>query len=249
MIFRDPKNKDINVKTLIIIPAYNEEKNIQIVVDNLTQCYPQYHYCIINDCSTDRTLEICQKENYHYISLCTNLGIGGGVQTGYLYALENNYDITVQIDGDGQHDPAYIAEMIEAMQKAEADMVIGSRFLKNEGFQTSASRRIGIRLINSLIYMCCGVKITDSTSGLRVCSKRMTKFFANCYAPDYPEPEAIVSAALHGYKVMEYPVVMRERLGGASSINLKRSIYYMFKVTFAILLQKLGALGGQENEH
>lgn len=237
------------MKILIIIPTYNEEQNIQSVVDKLTQNYPQYDYCIVNDCSTDNTLEICRQKNYHYISLCTNLGIGGGVQTGYIYAVENNYDITVQIDGDGQHDPACIAEMIQAMQCQGADMIIGSRFLKNEGFQTTLSRRIGICFINALIYLCCGVKVTDSTSGLRICSKKMTKFFADFYAQDYPEPEAIVSAALHGYKVTEYPVIMHERLGGTSSINLKRSIYYMFKVTFAILLQKFDVWGEKRNEY
>ena len=192
-------------------------------------------------------MDICKSKGYHYISLCTNLGIGGGVQTGYLYAVENNYDVTVQIDGDGQHDPSYIAQMIEVMQTENADMVIGSRFLEKKGFQTSASRRMGIRIINSLIYLCCGIKITDSTSGLRVCSKRITKFFADYYAQDYPEPEAIVTAALHGYKVIEYSVAMKKRIGGSSSINLKRSIYYMFKVTFAILLQKLSALGDRNN--
>ncbi len=235
------------MKTLIIIPTYNEEQNIQTVVDNLIQHYSQYDYCVINDCSTDHTLDICKSKGYHYISLCTNLGIGGGVQTGYLYAVENNYDVTVQIDGDGQHDPSYIAQMIEVMQTENADMVIGSRFLEKKGFQTSASRRMGIRIINSLIYLCCGIKITDSTSGLRVCSKRITKFFADYYAQDYPEPEAIVTAALHGYKVIEYSVAMKKRIGGSSSINLKRSIYYMFKVTFAILLQKLSALGDRNN--
>ena len=235
------------MKTLIIIPTYNEEQNIQTVVDNLIQHYSQYDYCVINDCSTDHTLDICKSKGYHYISLCTNLGIGGGVQTGYLYAVENNYDVTVQIDGDGQHDPSYIAQMIEVMQTENADMVIGSRFLEKKGFQTSASRRMGIRIINSLIYLCCCIKITDSTSGLRVCSKRITKFFADYYAQDYPEPEAIVTAALHGYKVIEYSVAMKKRIGGSSSINLKRSIYYMFKVTFAILLQKLSALGDRNN--
>ena len=231
------------MKILIIIPAYNEEQNIQIVVDNLIQYYPQYDYCIINDCSTDHTLEICKKKGYHYLSLCTNLGIGGGVQTGYLYAVENNYDVTVQIDGDGHHNPAYISEMIEAMQAENADMIIGSRFLKKEGFQTSFPRRMGIQFINNLIYICSGVKVTDSTSGLRVCSKKLTQFFADYYAQDYPEPEAIVAAALHSYKVIEYPVIMSKRLGGKSSINIKRSIYYMFKVTVAIFLQKFSMWG------
>ncbi len=226
-------------KVLIIVPCYNEEDNIEKVIDNIITNFPQYDYLVVNDCSTDRTQEICQKNNYHYVSLSTNLGIGGGVQTGYIYAKENDYDITVQIDGDGQHDPAYIEDMIGELLHQNADMVVGSRFIQNEGFQTSGSRRAGIKIINGLIKICTGVKITDSTSGFRVCSKRMTAFFAENYAQDYPEPEAIVSAALHGYKVIEAPVVMKEREGGTSSINLGRSVYYMIKVTFAILLQKL----------
>lgn len=236
------------MRVLIIIPSYNEEKNICSVVENLRQNYPQYDYVVVNDCSTDRTVEVCQENDYQYISLCTNLGIGGGVQTGYLYAAERDYDITVQIDGDGQHDPAFIGDMIQKMSEAGADMIIGSRFLEKEGFQTSQTRRIGIQIINKLILAIANVKITDATSGLRVCSKRMTAFFAEHYAQDYPEPEAIVAAALHGYKVMEYPVVMCERVNGTSSINIYRSVYYMIKVAFAILLQKFSALGGRSND-
>ncbi|MBQ7943979.1 MAG: glycosyltransferase family 2 protein [Lachnospiraceae bacterium] len=226
------------MRILIIIPCYNEEKNIERVVNNLQKNFPQYDYLIVNDCSTDTTKEICKEKQYNYVSLCTNLGIGGGVQTGYIYAAEKGYDVTVQVDGDGQHDPAYIEKLIDVMQANEADMVIGSRFIQNQGFQTSASRRLGIRIINAVIGLCSGVKITDSTSGFRACSKRMTEFFAKNYAQDYPEPEAIVAATLHGYKVMECPVEMRAREGGTSSINLVRSIYYMIKVTCAIILQR-----------
>ncbi len=235
------------MKVLIIIPCYNESENIEHVIENMSQNFPQYDYCVVNDCSTDDTVEICKKNDYTFVSLCTNLGIGGGVQTGYLYAVENDYDITVQIDGDGQHDPAFIEDMVALMLKEDADMVVGSRFLQKEGFQTSASRRLGIRIINSLIKVCCGATITDSTSGFRVCSKRMTKFFADFYAQDYPEPEAIVSATLNGYKVLEYPVVMHERVGGVSSINLPRSIYYMFKVSFALIIHRLSFIGGKRN--
>lgn len=235
--------EDKSPKILIIIPAYNEEANIVRVIENLKENHSEFDYVVVNDCSTDGTLDVCREENYHYLSLCTNLGIGGGVQTGYLYAVENGYDITVQLDGDGQHDPAYIEAMVRTLHETGADMVVGSRFLENQGFQTSTSRRAGIQIINTLIYLCGGVKVTDCTSGFRVCSKKMTGFFANHYAQDYPEPEAIVSAALHGYKVVEHPVEMRERQGGTSSINLSRSVYYMFKVTFAILLQRIGTWG------
>ena len=199
------------MKILLIIPCYNEEKNISTVVENIIAHYPTYDYVIINDCSTDGTKEICRSYNYNYLSFCTNLGIGGGVQAGYMYAMENDYDITVQVDGDGQHDPAYIGKMIEKMEQEKADMVIGSRFIENKGFQTSSFRRFGIKLINNTIRLCCGADVTDATSGFRVCSKSMTAFFADNYAQDYPEPEAIVSAVLNGYKVCEMPVEMKER--------------------------------------
>ena len=234
---------------LIIIPAYNEGQNIRRVLTEVEELglSSVADILVINDASTDSTNWIVKEMQYPMISQLFNMGYGCALQTGYKYAVRRGYQYVIQMDGDGQHDPSYIAQMIEVMQTENADMVIGSRFLEKKGFQTSASRRMGIRIINSLIYLCCGIKITDSTSGLRVCSKRITKFFADYYAQDYPEPEAIVTAALHGYKVIEYSVAMKKRIGGSSSINLKRSIYYMFKVTFAILLQKLSALGDRNN--
>lgn len=227
------------MKTLVIIPAYNEEENIEKVVGNLEKNYPEYDYLVVNDCSTDSTAAICNKNGYNYISLPTNLGIGGGVQAGYLYAVENDYDISVQIDGDGQHDPAYIASMIETINSEKMDMVIGSRFIEKEGFQTSTMRRFGINIISVIIKICCGITITDTTSGFRACNKKMTKYFSLNYAQDYPEPEAIVDAVLNGYKVKEVPVVMSERLGGVSSINLKKSVYYMVKVSLALIIHRI----------
>lgn len=227
-------------KVLVIIPAYNEEANIEKVVDNLIQNHPDYDYLIVNDCSTDSTEEILEKRGFNYISLPTNLGIGGAVQSGYLYAVENGYDITIQLDGDGQHDPAYIAQLIKPIADGEADIVIGSRFIEKMGFQSSALRRAGIRMIGGIIKLCCGVDVTDSTSGFRACGKNATEFYSLNYANDYPEPEAVVSAALAGFKIKERPVIMRERGGGASSINVVRSVYYMIKVSLALLICRIG---------
>lgn len=226
----------MRMKVLVIIPAYNEAENIQKVVDNLRTNYPQYDYLVVNDCSTDATLQICRKEGYRYLSLPINLGIGGCVQTGYKYALEENYDIAVQQDGDGQHDPDYIAELIHPIEEDRADIVIGSRFLEKEGFQSSAVRRMGIRFLSGLIRMCCGAQIRDATSGFRAVNRKYIRFYASSYPADYPEPEAIVAASLNGARVQEIPVVMRERENGTSSINFKRSLYYMIKVSLAILL-------------
>ncbi len=228
------------MKVLIIIPAYNEEENIERVVDNLIENYPQYDYLVVNDCSKDSTEQILKKKKYNYISLPVNLGIGGGVQSGYLYATQNDYDIAIQIDGDGQHDPAYIEKLIQPIIDGEADMTIGSRFIEKEGFQTSFMRRFGINIIRFVIKICCGTKATDTTSGFRATNKELTALFSREYAQDYPEPEAIVAASLNGYRVKDVAVKMKERAGGVSSINAMRSLYYMIKVSLALIILRIG---------
>lgn len=228
------------MKILIIIPAYNEEENIERVVDNIIENYPQYDYLVVNDCSSDSTEQILKRRGYNYISLPVNLGIGGGVQSGYLYATQNDYDIAIQIDGDGQHDPAYIEKLIQPIVDGEADMTIGSRFIEKQGFQTSFMRRLGINIIRIVIKLCCGTKATDTTSGFRATNKELTAFFSREYAQDYPEPEAIVAASLNGYRVKDVAVKMKEREGGVSSINAKRSLYYMIKVSLALIILRIG---------
>lgn len=227
------------MKVLVIIPCYNEEENIERVVSDLRRAAPDVDYLIVNDCSTDRSAAICHENGFSYLSLPINLGIGGGVQSGYLYAKENDYDITVQMDGDGQHDPAYLQAVIGPVARGELDMCIGSRFLKKEGFQTSFMRRMGIRILSILLRVLCGVQILDVTSGFRACSKNLTAFYAQNYAQDYPEPEAIITAVLAGYRVGEAPVQMRERMGGASSINALKSIYYMVKVSISLVVFRI----------
>ena len=226
-------------KLLIIIPAHNEADNIKDVVGLILRDYPQHDYLVVNDCSTDNTEKICEQNEYNYITLPINLGIGGAVQSGYKYARENGYDIAVQLDGDGQHDPQYIERLAEPIISRRADMVIGSRFASKEGFQSSAARRFGIGIIRTVVRMCCGVRITDATSGFRAVNRRLLELFAEEYAQDYPEPEAIVTAVLNGYKVAEEPVIMKERGGGISSINSIRSLYYILKVPLALIVYRL----------
>lgn len=227
------------MKVLVIIPAYNEEKSIERVVSNLREAYPQADYLIVNDCSTDSTADICEKSGFSYISLPANLGIGGGVQSGYLFAEERGYDIAIQMDGDGQHDPRYLKDLIAPIERGEADMVIGSRFITNEGFQTSGMRRLGINILKGTIRLFAHVRATDATSGFRACSRELICFFARNYAQDYPEPEAIVAATLNGYRIKEVPVIMVERKEGVSSINWLRSIYYMIKVNLSIVICRI----------
>ncbi|MEA5051087.1 MAG: glycosyltransferase family 2 protein [Oscillospiraceae bacterium] len=224
------------MKVLVIIPAYNEEEAIRSVVEELRAKAPACDYVVVNDCSTDGTRRVLRENGFRYIDVPVNLGIGGGVQTGYRYAAERGYDVTVQLDGDGQHDPAYIEAIVGPVARGECDMCVGSRFIKKEGFQTSFMRRFGIRFLKWLIFINCGARVSDTTSGFRACSKELTAFFARHYAQDYPEPEAILSAVLAGFTVAEAPVVMRERAGGSSSIKPWHSAYFMFKVSLAIIL-------------
>lgn len=226
-------------KVLIIIPAYNEAENITQVIEHLMLQSPQYDYLIINDGSTDKTLAICGEEHFQYLNLPINLGIGGAVQAGYVYAARNGYDIAVQMDGDGQHDITYLEDMLKPLLSGEADIVIGSRFLKKEGFQSSHTRRIGIGILSFLIRLTTGCKIIDVTSGYRAVNKKFIEIYSKDYPTDYPEPEAIVTAVMHRGKVMEVPVQMRAREGGKSSITFRKSIYYMIKVTLAILVCRL----------
>ncbi len=227
------------MKTLIIIPAFNEQDNIEKLLDELTKNYPQYDYVVINDCSTDGTAYILKQYGANYINLPINLGIGGGVQTGYLYAFQNNYDIAVQMDGDGQHLPEYLSNIIEPIEKGEADAVVGSRFINNEGFQSSFMRRFGIVILSTIIKLLTGMKIIDVTSGFRAVNRKAIALFAQNYAQDYPEPEALVVSAMHGLKTVEVPVIMQERLGGKSSINGFKSAYYMIKVSLALLFARI----------
>ena len=227
------------MKTLIIIPAFNEEGSIEKVVNNLTEKFPQYDYLVVNDGSTDGTKNICSGNGYQVVNLVINMGIGGAVQTGYRYARDNHYDIAVQIDGDGQHDVSFLAEMIKLIEENKADVVIGSRFVEKEGFQSSQMRRVGINFLSILAWILTGVRVKDITSGYRVINRKFIRIFAEDYPSDYPEPEAMVIAAVHGGKIVEYPVVMRERENGESSITLKKSVYYMIKVTLAMLIRRL----------
>lgn len=227
------------MKKLIIIPAYNEEENIVATVENIKKKAPMFDYVIINDCSTDSTKKICEDNDYNIVNLPINLGIGGAVQTGYKYALRHGYDVAVQVDGDGQHDPEFLEKMFDELYEKKLDMVIGSRFIEKEGFQSSLMRRVGIVYFTKLIRALTGVTITDPTSGLRMASRKVIEIFAKDYPKDYPEPESVVAIIKKGCIVKEIPVVMKERQGGVSSISPFKSVYYMIKVTLAIIIEKI----------
>lgn len=227
------------MKKLVIIPAFNESESIVNTVHNIQKNAPDYDIIVINDCSKDNTLELCHENGIPVLDLPVNLGIGGAVQTGYLYAQQYGYDIAVQMDGDGQHDAAYLGHMEETLIREKADMVIGSRFIEKKGFQSSGIRRMGIRLFTILSGALFGKPISDATSGMRMCSHRTIELFVKDYPRDYPEPETACRLLRKKYKVVEVPVVMKERAGGESSISMIKSVYYMIKVTLAILIERL----------
>ena len=226
-------------KVLLIIPAYNEEESLRSLIEEIKTVCPYVDYLVVNDCSSDDTERLLEELGANYISLPCNMGIGGAVQSGYRYAAQNGYDIAIQIDGDGQHDVRFVKDMVKLIEDKQADVVIGSRFIDKEGFQSSQARRIGIRILSMLIRLMCGAKVKDVTSGFRAVNRRFIDLFAENYPDDYPEPEVIVTAKLYGAEIKELPVVMRERTSGKSSINLKRSIYYMIKVSLAIIICRI----------
>ena len=238
-MMREGKKVERSVKSLVIIPAYNEEKSICRVVEDIQKNAPEFDFVIVNDCSLDDTLKVCRENGYTVLNLPVNLGIGGAVQTGYRYALQNGYEVAVQFDGDGQHDAGYLGEMRDRLLHEKLDMVIGSRFLEKEGFQSSGIRRVGIRFFTGMIQMLTKAVITDPTSGMRMAGIRVIEEFAQNYPKDYPEPESVVRILRQGRKVQEYPVRMRERTEGTSSISPGKSIYYMIKVTLAIGMEML----------
>lgn len=227
------------MKKLVIIPAYNEAESILTTVQDVLDHAPGFDYVVVNDCSRDDTIRICREHHLNVLDLPINLGIGGAIQTGYRYALECGYDMAVQFDGDGQHDAKYLQLLADKLESEQLDMVIGSRFIENKGFQSTGLRRFGIQFFKGLIKLLYGETITDATSGMRLCNRRVLEQFSQNYPQDYPEPETVARLLRHRYRVKEVPVVMRERQGGTSSINPAKSVYYMIKVSAAILIERL----------
>lgn len=228
------------LKVLMIIPAYNEEKNIVKVVNSILDykkhCNFELDYIVINDGSTDNTYKVCIENNFKCINLIQNLGIGGAVQTGYIYAKIKNFDIAVQFDGDGQHDIQSLSKLIKPITEHQANFVIGSRFVEGtSSFKSTFMRRVGINYLSFLIRFFSLKKITDPTSGFRAADKNAIELLSKDYPVDYPEPESIVYLLKNSMNLTEVQVNMFERTEGQSSINAWRSVYYMVKVSFAIL--------------
>lgn len=226
-------------KSLIIIPAYNEEKSIKSVVESIYEKTKECDVVVINDGSKDNTYNEAKKTKATVINLPNNLGIGGAVQTGYLYAYKNDYDIAIQVDADGQHDPKYINEMIEFIKNGQTNMVIGSRFVEKTSYKQTFFRMFGIKITSTIIKMLTGKKIYDTTSGFRAIDRSIIVSFANNYPYDYPEPCTNMEMIIKGKEILEIPVEMKQRETGVSSISPLKSVKYMLKVILSLFLMRI----------
>jgi glycosyltransferase involved in cell wall biosynthesis len=224
------------VKRLAIVPAFNEERNVGRVLDELRALDPGLDVVVVSDGSTDRTAEVAAARGAHVIRLPFNLGIGGAVQTGFRHAWEEGYELAVRLDGDGQHDPAELRGLVAPVAAGEADLAVGSRFVSAGGYRSSAARRVGIRVLAHVVSLIARQRLTDTTSGFQACHRRAIAVYAADLPHDYPEVEGIVMAIKHRIRLVEVPVKMREREHGQSSIGALASIYYMIKILLALFV-------------
>ncbi|HEX9019702.1 MAG TPA: glycosyltransferase family 2 protein [Nitrospirota bacterium] len=224
------------MNTLIIVPAYNEEESLPGVIRDLRENMPSADVLVVNDGSCDKTAQVARALGVAVLDLPFNLGIGGAVQAGYLYAERNGYDAAVQFDGDGQHLAGEIQKLIGPLAAGEADLVVGSRFLARGGYRAPFFRKLGIGIFSFVLSRILGSSVTDSTSGFRAANRSVIRFFACAYPDDYPEVESLVLLHKRKMRMAEVAVAMRERTGGKSSITPLRSLYYMIKVLLAIFI-------------
>ena len=224
------------LRRIAVVPAFNEERNIARVVNELKAYDPGIDVVVVSDGSADRTYEVAREAGARVLRLPFNLGIGGAVQTGFRYAWENGYELAVRCDGDGQHIPAELPKVVAPVVAGDADIAIGSRFVSDGGYRSSATRRVGIRLLALVVSAIARQRVTDATSGFQALNRRALALFAADYPHDYPEVEGMVMTIKHRLRLVEVPVEMREREHGRSSITALRSIYYMAKVLVALFV-------------
>ena len=225
------------MRRVALVPAFNEEANVGRVIDEIRAFDPSLDVVVVDDGSYDRTAEVAQQHGATVVRLPFNLGIGGAVQTGFRFAFEHGYDLAVRLDGDGQHDPSQLDRILAPVVAGEADIAVGSRFAgEGDGYRSSRSRRVGIRLLAWVVSRIVGRRVTDTTSGFQALNHRAIELFAHDYPHDYPEVEATIMVSRHRLRSVEVPVSMRERGGGRSSITAIRSVYYMVKVLLAIFV-------------
>ncbi len=224
---------------LAIILAFNEAGNVGRVVTETLSLATPVDVLVIDDGSTDETADVAERAGATVISLPFNCGIGAGAQVGLRFGLNEGYSLIVRLDGDGQHDPRAVASLSSRIASSGADFVLGTRFLERRGYQSTSIRRLGARWFSYLLRMVCGLRITDPTSGLWVANRRAASVLAEQYSADYPEVDSLVRLQRSGCVIAECPVEMRPRLTGSSSISLLNGLYYMCKVTIALLVGRV----------
>jgi hypothetical protein len=223
----------------VIVPAFNEGRSVANVVDSIQSALPSAHVVVVDDGSSDDTSARATEAGATVITLPLNLGIGGAVQTGYLYAQRHGFDVAMQIDGDGQHDPREARFLIEPIVEQRANLVVGSRWLGKGDYKAPSGRRLGMKILSGLVRWRTGQTITDTTSGFRAVGRPGIDLFAKSYSSDFPEVEALVTARRRGLLIEEVPVQMEQRLHGRSSIAGLRSSYYMLRVMVALVVDSL----------
>jgi glycosyltransferase involved in cell wall biosynthesis len=224
------------LRALAIVPAYNEDASVGSVIRELRGVEPELEIVVVDDGSSDRTSAVAAAAGAHVVTLPYNVGIGGAVQTGYQYALEHGFDIAIQVDGDGQHDPSEIVRVLEPIFDGRADLSVGTRFVEGGGYRGTRLRRVGIRIFAGVVSLMVGQRVSDTTSGFRAVNRKALRLFAAQYPHDYPEVESIVLLSRHGLRMVEVPVQMRVREMGNSSITTLRAGYYMIKVLLALFI-------------
>jgi glycosyltransferase involved in cell wall biosynthesis len=224
------------LRRVAIVPAYNEEESVGGVIDEIRGFDPDFEVVVVDDGSLDRTAEVAAAKGARVLRLPFNLGIGSAVQTGFRFAFENGYELAVRVDGDGQHDAAQLAALVEPLLADETDIAVGSRFAADAGYRSSRSRRMGIRILAGAVSALVRQRVTDPTSGFQALNRHAIALFAADYPHDYPEAEATVMLAKHRLRWCEVPVEMRERQAGQSSIGALAAVYYMVKVLIAIFI-------------
>src|SRR4051794_6201496 len=226
------------MRAIALVPALNEEGTIASVVAELRAYDAELEILVIDDGSHDRTAEIARAAGARVLRLPFNLGIGGAVQTGFRYAFENDFDLAVRVDGDGQHDPSQLAAVVEPVVRGDTDIAGGSRYpgARGDGDRSSATRRVGIRLLARVVSPLTRQRIPDPTSGFQALNRKAIMLFAADYPHDSPEVEAIVLVERHRLRLVEVPIAMRPRTAGRSSIRTLSSVYYMVKVLLALFV-------------
>lgn len=228
------------MNTLIVIPAYNEKKSIGDVIRKIKNSYPEIDILVINDGSRDDTARLALDSGAIAVTHLFNMGYGVALQTGYKYATRNRYDFIVQMDGDGQHDPKYIKDLLEEIQNGEADLIIGSRFINNTRYKTPLNRRLGMFLFSRIVSLIIQYRITDSTSGFRALNRKTAEFLSgDIYPGDYPDADVLIMLHNAGFRIKEIPLAMNQSHSSKSMHSGFKPIYYVFKMILSIFVTLL----------